>query len=190
MSRRLQADLTRHFGIEHPIIVCGGTTAVGTADLIAAVAKAGALGLLTVLTQPTPEAATNEIERCPQLNWTNRGEDRQVAHEAVSVRHAIKAERLGVDAVNIDGFECAGHPREDDIPGLILIPAAGRQVSIPVIASGGIATGAGLMAALALGAPAVNMRARFMATVEAPIHQHVKAQIVSEQRTRHLTDLS
>lgn len=95
------------------------------------------------------------------------------------MRHALSAERKGVDVISIDGFECAGHPGEDDVPGLILIPAAVRELSIPVIASGGIATGSGLAAALALGADAVNMGTRFMATVEAPIHQNVKDQIVA-----------
>ncbi len=102
----------------------------------------------------------------------------KVIHKAVTVRHALKAQQLGVDAVSIDGFECAGHPGEDDVPGLVLIPAAARALSIPIIASGGIATGAGLVAALALGACAVNMGTRFMATTEAPIHQNVKQQIV------------
>lgn len=95
------------------------------------------------------------------------------------MRHALSAERKGVDVISIDGFECAGHPGEDDVPGLVLIPAAVRQLTIPVIASGGIATGSGLAAALALGADAVNMGTRFMATVEAPIHQNVKDQIVA-----------
>lgn len=103
----------------------------------------------------------------------------KVIHKAVAVRHAVKAERLGVDAISIDGFECAGHPGEDDIPGLILIPAAVRKLSIPVIASGGFATGSGLAAALALGASGINMGTRFMATHEAPIHQSVKDQIVA-----------
>ncbi|MCD9196985.1 NAD(P)H-dependent flavin oxidoreductase [Aeromicrobium wangtongii] len=102
----------------------------------------------------------------------------KVIHKATSVRHALAAERRGVDAISIDGFECAGHPGEDDVPGLVLIPAAVRSLSIPVIASGGIANGQGLVAALALGASAVNMGTRFMATTEAPIHQNVKAQIV------------
>lgn len=102
----------------------------------------------------------------------------KVIHKAVTVRHALKAQQLGVDAVSIDGFECAGHPGEDDVPGLVLIPAAARALTIPIIASGGIATGAGLVAALALGACAVNMGTRFMATTEAPIHDNVKRQIV------------
>ncbi|MFI2559857.1 NAD(P)H-dependent flavin oxidoreductase [Nocardia farcinica] len=213
---------TEMFGVEHPL-VCGGMTAVGTADLIGAVADAGALGFLTALTQPTPEALVKEISRCRDLTDkpfgvnltilptikpvpydeyrdaivesgitvvetaggnpqphlpTFKAAGVKVIHKAVSVRHALKAQQLGVDAVSIDGFECAGHPGEDDVPGLVLIPAAARALSIPIIASGGIATGAGLVAALALGACAVNMGTRFMATTEAPIHQNVKQQIV------------
>lgn len=213
---------TRTFGIEHPI-VCGGMTAVGTSDLIGAVANAGALGFLTALTQPSPDALVKEIARCrdltdkpfgvnltilPTINPVPYDEYRdaiiaggvtivetaggnpqphlpafraagvKVVHKAVSVRHALKAEQIGVDAVSIDGFECAGHPGADDVPGLVLIPAAAQALTIPLIASGGIATGAGLVAALALGASAVNMGTRFMATTEAPIHDNVKKQIV------------
>jgi NAD(P)H-dependent flavin oxidoreductase YrpB (nitropropane dioxygenase family) len=107
----------------------------------------------------------------------------KVIHKAVAVRHALKAQSVGVDAVSIDGFECAGHPGEDDVPGLVLIPAATRALSIPVIASGGLANGAGLAAALALGASAVNMGTRFVATDEAPVHQNVKQRIVSNDET-------
>lgn len=216
-------EFTTTFGIEHPI-VCGGMTAVGTAGLISAVANAGALGFLTALTQPTPEALVKEIARCrdmtdkpfgvnltilPTIRPVPYDEYRdaiidsgikivetagsnpaphlpsfkaagvKVVHKAVAVRHALKAQELGVDAVSIDGFECAGHPGEDDVPGLVLIPAAARALRIPVIASGGIADGAGLVAALALGASAVNMGTRFMATTEAPIHENVKNQIVA-----------
>jgi nitronate monooxygenase len=103
----------------------------------------------------------------------------KVVHKAVAVRHALTAQRIGVDAVSIDGFECAGHPGEDDVGGLVLIAAAARKLSIPIIASGGIATGAGLVAALALGASAVNMGTRFLATVEARVHDSVKEQIVA-----------
>jgi nitronate monooxygenase len=102
----------------------------------------------------------------------------KVIHKAVSVRHAVKAQSVGVDVVSIDGFECAGHPGEDDVPGLVLIPAALRQLTIPVIASGGFANGAGLVAALALGAEGINMGTRFVATQEAPVHPNVKRQIV------------
>ena len=216
-------DFTTTFGIEHPI-VCGGMTAVGTAELISAVANAGALGFLTALTQPTPEDLAKEIARCremtdrpfgvnltilPTIDPVPYDEYRdviidsgvkivetagsnpaphlpafksagvKVIHKAVAVRHAVKAQALGVDAVSIDGFECAGHPGDDDIPGLILIPAAARALSIPIVASGGFATGAGLIAALALGASAINMGTRFVATDEAPVHENVKQQIVA-----------
>ncbi|WP_432062402.1 NAD(P)H-dependent flavin oxidoreductase [Streptomyces sp. S1] len=107
------------------------------------------------------------------------GAGMKVVHKATSVRHALKAERLGVDAVTIDGFEAAGHPGEDDVPGLVLIPAAARRLSIPLIASGGIADASGLVAALALGADAVNMGTRFVATRESPVHEAVKRQIVA-----------
>jgi NADH:quinone reductase (non-electrogenic) len=214
---------TEMFGIRHPI-TCGGMTGVGTADLIAAVANAGALGFLTALTQPTPEALAAEIARCqdltdqpfgvnltilPTIRPVPYAEYRQaicesgvkvvetagshpkphlpdfrdagikVIHKATSVRHALSAQAAGVDVISIDGFECAGHPGDDDLPGLVLIPWAARALSIPVIASGGIADGAGLVAALALGASGVNMGTRFMATTEAPIHQNVKNQIVA-----------
>ena len=216
-------DFTTTFGIEHPI-VCGGMTAVGTAELISAVANAGALGFLTALTQPTPEDLAKEIARCRQMTDRPFGVNLtilptidpvpydeyrdviidsgikivetagsnpaphlpafksagvKVIHKAVAVRHAVKAQALGVDAVSIDGFECAGHPGDDDIPGLILIPAAARALSIPIVASGGFATGAGLIAALALGASAINMGTRFVATDEAPVHENVKQQIVA-----------
>lgn len=218
----LKTRFTEAFGVRHPI-ACGGMTGVGTADLIAAVANAGALGFLTALTQPTPELLAKEIVRCQNLTDQPFGinltilpsirpipydEYRQVicesgvgivetagsspkphmadfkrsgvkvVHKATSVRHAVSAEAAGVDAISIDGFECAGHPGEDDIPGLVLVPAAVRRLTIPVIASGGIADGAGLAAALALGASGVNMGTRFVATTEAPVHENVKQQIV------------
>lgn len=103
----------------------------------------------------------------------------KVIHKCTSVRHAVKAQSLGVDCVSIDGFECAGHPGEDDIGGLILFPATADKLSIPIVASGGIADARGLVAALTLGCDAVNMGTRFMATVEAPIHENVKKQIVA-----------
>lgn len=218
----LTTPFTEAFGVRHPI-VCGGMTGVGTAPLVAAVANAGALGFLTALTQPTPEALYAEIKRCQNLTDQPFGVNLtilptvrpvpydeyrdaiteagikivetagsnpaphmpafaaagvKVIHKAVAVRHAVKAERLGVDAVSIDGFECAGHPGEDDVPGLILIPAAADKVRIPLIASGGFTDGRGLVAALALGAAAINMGTRFLATTEAPIHENVKRQIV------------
>ena len=219
----IRTRFTEMFDVEHPVL-CGGMTGLGTAELISAVANAGALGFLTALTQPSPEALAKEIARTRELtdrpfgvNLTilptiepvpyedyraaiiesgitvveTAGSDPaphlpdfhaagvKVIHKATSVRHALSAQRKGVDAVSIDGFECAGHPGEDDVPGLVLIPAATRALEIPVIASGGIATGAGLVAALALGACAVNMGTRFMATSEAPIHDNVKQRIVA-----------
>ncbi|MFN7106782.1 MAG: NAD(P)H-dependent flavin oxidoreductase [Brevundimonas sp.] len=110
-----------------------------------------------------------------------------VLHKCTAVRHAVSAERMGVDVISIDGFECAGHPGEDDIPGLVLIPAAVDKVTIPVVASGGIADGRGLAAALALGAEGVNMGTRFCATVEAPIHDKIKQFIVAnDERATNL----
>ena len=218
----MRTRFTETFGVEHPIVQ-GGMMWVGRAELVAAVAEAGALGFITALTQPTPEDLVREIERTrqltdkpfgvnltilPSINPPPYAEYRQaiidsgvkivetagfnpadhlphfkdagikVIHKCTSVRHAVKAERIGVDAVSIDGFECAGHPGEDDVPGLILIPAATRELSIPVIASGGIADARGLVAALALGAEGVNMGTRFMCTVESPVAQEVKEQIV------------
>ncbi len=219
----ISTRFTETFGIEHPV-VCGGMTAVGTAELIAPVAEAGALGFLTALTQPTPEALAAEIARVrertdkpfgvnltilPTIDPVPYDEYRdaiissgvrivetaganpaphlpafkeagvKVVHKAVAVRHALKGQALGVDAISIDGYECAGHPGNDDVGGLVLIPAAVRALDVPVIASGGIGDAAGLAGALALGADAVNMGTRFVATAEAPVHQAVKDQIVA-----------
>lgn len=102
----------------------------------------------------------------------------KVIHKCVTVRHSLAAERLGVDVISIDGFECAGHPGENDVGGLVLFPAAARALQIPVVASGGIADGRGLAAALALGCDGINMGTRFMATKEAPIHDGIKQKIV------------
>jgi len=107
----------------------------------------------------------------------------KVIHKCVAVRHALKAERIGVAAVSIDGFECAGHPGEEDIPGLVLIPAAADKLSIPILASGGLADGRGLAAALALGADGINMGTRFLATQEAPVHDNIKQAIVNMKET-------
>ncbi len=219
----IATEFTRDLGVEHPIL-CGGMTGYGTAELIGAVANAGALGFLTALTQPTPEDLVKEIARTrdltdkpfgvnltilPTINPVPYDEYRaaivesgitvvetagsspephlpdfkaagvKVIHKATSVRHAVSAQKKGVDYISIDGFECAGHPGEDDVPGLVLIPAAVKALDIPVIASGGIATGSGLVAALALGAVAVNMGTRFVATDEAPAHVNVKNQVVA-----------
>jgi nitronate monooxygenase len=218
----INTRITELLGIEHPIVQ-GGMMWVGTAELASAVSNAGGLGILTALTQPTPDALRREIERCrtmtdkpfgvnltilPSVSPPPYAEYRKaiidsgvkivetagykpqehvdhfkahgikVLHKCTAVRHALSAERMGVDVISIDGFECAGHPGEDDIPGLILIPAAADKVKIPMLASGGIGDGRGLVAALALGAEGINMGTRFCATVEAPIHQNVKQFIV------------
>ena len=111
----------------------------------------------------------------------------KVIHKCTSVRHGLSAERMGVDAISIDGFECAGHPGEDDVPGLILIPAAADKIKIPMIASGGFGDARGLVAALALGAEGINMGTRFMCTVESPIHENIKQQIVeNDERATEL----
>ncbi len=227
----MKTRFTELVGVEHPIAQ-GGMQWVGTADLVAPVANAGALGFLTALTQPTPEALAQEIRRCrdmtdkpfgvnltilPTLTPPPYAEYRaaiiesgikvvetagykpqehvdefkkhgiKVIHKCTAVRHALSAERMGVDAISIDGFECAGHPGEDDIPGLILIPAAADRVKIPMIASGGFGDGRGLVAALALGAEGINMGTRFCATREAPIHERFKQAMVDNDE--RATDL-
>lgn len=111
----------------------------------------------------------------------------RVIHKCTAVRHALTAERMGVDMISIDGFECAGHPGEDDVPGLILIPAAADRLGIPLIASGGFADGRGLLAALALGASGINMGTRFLATQECGVHDNVKQKILaSDERDTNL----
>jgi NADH:quinone reductase (non-electrogenic) len=227
----IKTRFTETFGVEHPIVQ-GGMQWVGRAELVAAVANAGALGFLTALTQPTPEALTKEIARCremtdkpfgvnltilPSINPPPYAEYRRaiieagirivetagyrpqahlddfkthgikVIHKCTAVRHAVSAQKMGVDAISIDGFECAGHPGEDDIPGLILIPAAADKVGIPMIASGGFGDGRGLVAALALGADGINMGTRFCATLEAPIHDAFKqAMVANDERATDL----
>jgi len=110
----------------------------------------------------------------------------KVIHKCTSVRHALKAERIGCDAVSVDGFECGGHPGEDDVPNFILLPRAAEELKVPFVASGGMADGRSLVAALALGAEGMNMGTRFIATKEAPVHDKVKQAIVnaSELDTR------
>ena len=211
--------ITDMLGIEHPIVQ-GGMQAVGTAEMASAVSNAGGLGIITALTQPTPQALREEIEKCrsmtgkpfgvnltvfPTINspdynayadavvesgvkimetagtpavreiWARvKPHGVTILHKCTAVRHALSAEKAGCDIISIDGFECAGHPGEDDIPGLILIPAAADQVRIPMLASGGFGDGRGLVAALSLGAEGINMGTRFCATREAPIHDNVK----------------
>jgi NAD(P)H-dependent flavin oxidoreductase YrpB (nitropropane dioxygenase family) len=211
--------ITEMLGIEHPIVQ-GGMQGVGTAQMASAVSNAGGLGIITALTQPSPEALREEIEKCrsmtdkpfgvnmtvfPTINspdynayadavidsgvkimetagtpavreiWARvKPHGITILHKCTAVRHALSAEKAGCDIISIDGFECAGHPGEDDIPGLILIPAAADKVKIPMLASGGFGDGRGLIAALSLGAEGINMGTRFCATKEAPIHDNVK----------------
>ena len=226
----MRTRITELFGIERPIVQ-GGMHMVGYAELAAAVSNAGGLGILTGLTQPTPDALASEIDRCRAMtdrpfgvNITFLPSVRQpdypgyvravieggvkivetagnnpatvlpafkvagvkVIHKCTSVRHALKAEAIGCDAVSVDGFECGGHPGEDDVPNFILLPRAAETLSIPFIASGGMADGRSLVAALALGADGVNMGTRFVATAEAPVHPNVKVAIVDadERDTR------
>jgi NAD(P)H-dependent flavin oxidoreductase YrpB (nitropropane dioxygenase family) len=226
----MKTRITEMLGIETPII-CGGMMRVGTAELAAAASNAGALGVMTALTLPTPELLIAEIEKCRSLtdkpfgvnltvgvvatavNYDDyveaildcgikiietagrspepfmerfKAHGAKVIHKCVAVRHALKAERVGVDVVSIDGFECAGHPGEQDVGGLVLFPAATQALKIPVVASGGIADGRGLVAALALGCEGINMGSRFMVTQEAPIHEGIKQAIVDmdENQTR------
>ncbi len=219
----LTTAFTETFGVRHPIVQ-GGMQWVGRAELVAAVANAGALGMLTALTQPTPDDLAREISRTRELTdqpfgvnltilptitpppydeYRNviidcgvkvvetagsspaphlphfHGAGIKVLHKCTSVRHAVNAQVLGVDGISIDGFECAGHPGEDDVPGLVLIAAAAERISIPMIASGGFADGRGLVAALALGADGINMGTRFMCTEESPIHRNIKEAIVA-----------
>jgi nitronate monooxygenase len=223
----LSTAFTQTFGVRHPIVQ-GGMQWVGRAELVSAVANAGALGMITALTQPTPEDLAKEIARTRDLTDQPFGvnltvlpsiapppydEYRQVIidsgvkivetagsnpaphlpdlhaagikviHKCTSVRHAIKAQDVGVDGISIDGFECAGHPGEDDIPGLVLIAAAAERITVPMLASGGFADGRGLVAALALGADGINMGTRFMCTEEAPVHRNVKEAIVAASET-------
>ena len=227
----LQTRFTQLFGVQHPIVQ-GGMQWVGRAQLVSAVANAGALGFITALTQPTPEDLAKEIQRCrdltdkpfgvnltilPALKPPPYAEYRQaiidsgvkivetagynpqehigemkkhgikIIHKCTAVRHAVKAQKIGADAISIDGFECAGHPGEDDIPGLILIPAAADKVKVPMLASGGFGDGRGLAAALALGADGINMGTRFCVTKEAPINEAFKRQMVeNDERATNL----
>ena len=214
----LKTRITELFGIKHPVIQ-GGMQWVGYAELVSAVSNAGALGILTALTQPTPEDLTKEIERTREMtdqpfgvNLTIlptitpppyeeyaqaivgagvkivetagrspapfmelfKAYDVKVIHKCTSVRHALKAQSVGVSAITIDGFECAGHPGEDDIPSLVLLPQAAEALDVPVAGCGGFSDAKSMVAALALGGEAIVMGTRFMATQEAGIHQNVK----------------
>ena len=226
----MKTRITEMLGIEHPIIQ-GGMHYVGFAELAAAVSNAGGLGIITALTQPTPEALAKEIARCRDMTDKPFGVNLtflpafaqppypeyiraiieggvkvvetagrnpesvmpflkaagiKVIHKCTSVRHSLKAEAIGCDAVSVDGFECGGHPGEDDVPNFILLPRAAEELKIPFVASGGMADGRSLVAALALGAEGMNMGTRFIATKEAPVHENVKRAIVaaSELDTR------
>ena len=226
----MKTQITELFGIEHPIIQ-GGMHFVGFAELAAAVSNAGGLGIITGLTQGTPEKLEAEIKKCQDLtdkpfgvNLTflpsltppdypglieviiksgvkivetagrnpavympaMKDADIKVIHKCTSVRHSVKAQDIGCDAVSVDGFECGGHPGEDDIPNFILLPRAADELEIPFVASGGMADARSLVAAMALGAEGMNMGTRFIATKDAPVHQNVKEAIVnaSELDTR------
>jgi nitronate monooxygenase len=226
----VKTAITEMFGIRHPIIQ-GGMHYVGLAELASAVSNAGGLGIITGLTQKTPEMLAKEIGRCREMtdapfgvNLTflptlssppypeyiaaiieggvkivetaGRSPEQympalkaagiKVIHKCTSVRHSLKAERIGCDAVSVDGFECGGHPGEDDIPNMILLPRAADELKIPFVASGGMADARSLVAALAMGAAGMNMGTRFIATKEAPVHDNVKKAIVaaSELDTR------
>ena len=217
----MKTRITELLGIQYPIVQ-GGMQNVGYAELAAAVSNAGGLGIITGLTQPTPEDLDKEIKRCkemtdkpfgvnltilptikpvpyeeyarvicengiPVVETAGRNPEPfmplfadagvKVVHKCTSVRHALKAEKVGVAAVSVDGFECAGHPGEDDIPNLVLLPAAAKVLKIPMLASGGIGTGAQMAACLALGADGINMGTRFLASAEAPVHENMKKAI-------------
>jgi len=218
----VKTAITELFGIQHPIIQ-GGMHFVGFAELAAAVSNAGGLGIITGLTQKTPELLAKEIARCHDMtdkpfgvNLTflptfakppypeyiaaikeggikavetaGRSPEEympalkaagiKVIHKCTSVRHSLKAEKIGCDAVSVDGFECGGHPGEDDVPNMILLPRAADELKIPFVASGGMADARSLVAALAMGASGMNMGTRFIATKEAPVHDNVKQALV------------
>ena len=226
----MKTAITEMFGIEHPIIQ-GGMHFVGLAELASAVSNAGGLGIITGLTQGTPEKLANEIARCREMTdkpfgvnmtflpsvrppdypglfkvivesgvsavetagnnpseWLPMLKEAgiKVIHKCTSVRHALKAQRIGCDAVSVDGFECGGHPGEDDVTNFILLPRAAEELEIPFVSSGGMANGRSLVASLAMGADGMNMGTRFIATQEAPVHENVKQALVeaSELDTR------
>ena len=219
----IKTKITEMFEIEHPIIQ-GGMHYVGFAEMASAVANAGGLGIITGLTQKTPDDLAKEIDKCHEMtdkpfgvNLTFlpgfqepdypgyieaivkggvkivetagrspeaympdlKGAGIKVIHKCTSVRHSLKAEKIGCDAVSVDGFECGGHPGEDDIPNMILLPRAAEELSIPFVASGGMGNGQQLAAALSMGADGINMGTRFIATKEAPVHDNVKEALVA-----------
>ncbi|HKY93069.1 MAG TPA: nitronate monooxygenase family protein [Nevskiaceae bacterium] len=220
----MKTRITEMLGVKYPIIQ-GGMMWVGRAELASAVSNAGGFGILTALTQPTPEDLVKEIARCrtmtdkpfgvnltilptakppPYEAYLDAALDNgikvletagnnpkefiakakakgvKIVHKCTAVRHALSAERNGVDAISIDGFECAGHPGEDGVGCLILFAVAARKLKIPLIASGGIADGRTMAAALAMGVEGVNMGTRFCATKEAPIHDNIKQMMVNK----------
>ena len=226
----MKTRITEMFGIKHPIIQ-GGMHYVGFAELAAAVSNAGGLGIITALTQKTPELLAKEIARCKNMTdkpigvnltflpvveapdypgyidaiidggvkavetagnnpakWLPILKDNgiKVIHKCTTVRHSLKAESIGCDAVSVDGFECGGHPGEDDIPNMILLPRAAEELKIPFVASGGMSDARSLVASLAMGAEGMNMGTRFIATKDAPVHDNVKQAILnaSELDTR------
>ncbi|MGW1420033.1 NAD(P)H-dependent flavin oxidoreductase [Bradyrhizobium manausense] len=226
----MKTRITKLLNIQHPIMQ-GGMHYVGLAPLAGAVSEAGGLGVITALTQRTPELLAREIARTKSMTdkpfgvnisflptfskppydeyisaifeggvriveTAGRNPEQYmpafrecgftVIHKCTSVRHALKAQAIGCDAVSVDGFECAGHPGEDDIPGLILLPRAADELTVPILASGGMADGRSLVAALALGVDGINMGTRFVATQEAPVHESVKQAIINatERDTR------
>lgn len=219
----IKTKITEMFEIEHPIIQ-GGMHYVGFAEMASAVANAGGLGIITGLTQKTPDDLAKEIAKCHEMTDKSfgvnltflpgfeepdypgyieaivkggvkivetagrspeaympdlKGAGIKVIHKCTSVRHSLKAEKIGCDAVSVDGFECGGHPGEDDIPNMILLPRAAEELSIPFVASGGMGNGQQLAAALSMGADGINMGTRFIATEEAPVHQNVKDALVA-----------
>ena len=219
----MKTRITELLGIEHPIIQ-GGMHHVGLAEMAAAVSNAGGLGIITGLTQGTPEKLAAEIARCKTMTDKPFGVNIsflpsmtppdypgliqavidggvkivetagnnpapympalkeagiKVIHKCTAVRHALKAEKVGCDAVSVDGFECGGHPGEDDIPNFILLPRAADELTIPFVSSGGMADARSLVASLAMGAEGMNMGTRFIATREAPVHDNVKAAILA-----------
>ena len=226
----MKTRITELFGIQHPIIQ-GGMHYVGLAEMAAAVSNAGGLGIITGLTQGTPNRLAEEIERCRTMTAKPFGVNLtflpsvkppdypgfvrtiidsgvtiietagnnpaqylpvlkeagiKVIHKCTSVRHALKAQTIGCDAVSVDGFECGGHPGEDDVPNFILLPRAAEELDIPFVSSGGMADARSLVASLAMGAEGMNMGTRFIATQEAPVHENVKQALVaaSELDTR------